>query len=61
MLFSMTIAWEWRGALTNEEINQLHAEGFDHAYVDDDWTDRLSRLSRGWVTATLKAWSASPT
>ena len=51
MLFSMTIAWEWRGALTNEEINQLHAEGFGHAYVEDDWIDRLSRLSLGWVTA----------
>lgn len=51
MLFSMTIAWEWRGAFTNEEINQLHAEGFDHAYAEDDWIDRLSRLSLGWVTA----------
>jgi GNAT superfamily N-acetyltransferase len=51
MLFSMTIAWEWRGAFRNEEINQLHAEGFDHAYVEHDWTDVLSRLSLGWVTA----------
>ncbi|HCN22827.1 MAG TPA: GNAT family N-acetyltransferase [Arthrobacter bacterium] len=47
----MTITFEWRGAARNEEINQLHAEGFDHADVDDDWTDRLSRFSLGWVTA----------
>lgn len=51
MLFSMTITWEWRGAFRNEEINQLHAEGFNHAYFDDDWADLLSRLSLGWVTA----------
>jgi GNAT superfamily N-acetyltransferase len=51
MLFSMTITFEWRGAVRNEEINQLHAEGFDHAYVEGDWTDLLSRLSLGWVTA----------
>jgi GNAT superfamily N-acetyltransferase len=47
----MTTTFEWRGAATNEEINHLHAEGFDHAGGDDDWTDRLSRFSRGWVTA----------
>ncbi|MBT2499340.1 GNAT family N-acetyltransferase [Agromyces sp. ISL-38] len=47
----MTITWEWRGAVRNEEINGLHAEGFDHAQAADDWTDRLSRLSLGWVTA----------
>lgn len=51
MLFSMTITFEWRGAVRNEEINQLHAEGFDHAYVEGDWTDMLSRPSLGWVTA----------
>jgi len=51
MLFSMTITFEWRGAVGNEEINRLHAEGFDHAFVEVDWTDLLSRLSLGWVTA----------
>ncbi|UVJ39043.1 GNAT family N-acetyltransferase [Arthrobacter sp. CJ23] len=47
----MTITFEWRGMVRNEEINRLHAEGFDHALVDADWTDVLSRLSLGWVTA----------
>ncbi|MEJ1181820.1 MULTISPECIES: hypothetical protein [unclassified Pseudarthrobacter] len=47
----MTITFEWRGMVRNDEINQLHAEGFDHALVEVDWTDVLSRLSLGWVTA----------
>ena len=51
MLFSMTVTYEWRGAVRNDEINQLHAEGFGHAYVDDDWNGLLSRHSLGWVTA----------
>lgn len=51
MLFSMTVIFEWRGALRNEEINQLHAAGFDHTPEDEDWIERLSRLSLGWVTA----------
>lgn len=51
MLFGMTVTFEWRGAVRNEETNQLQAEGFDFAYVEDDWTDMLSRLSLGWVTA----------
>ena len=51
MLFSMTITFEWRGMVRNDEINQLHAEGFDHALVEVHWTDVLSRLSLGWVTA----------
>lgn len=51
MLFVMTITFEWRGMVRNEELNQLHAEGFDHALVEVDWTDVLSRLSLGWVTA----------
>lgn len=51
MLFSMTTILEWRGAFENEEINLLHAAGFDHAYIDDDWNGLLSRLSLGWVTA----------
>jgi GNAT superfamily N-acetyltransferase len=51
MLFSMTINFEWRGPFRNEEVNQLHAEGFNHAPGDDDWEDQLSRFSLGWVTA----------
>lgn len=47
----MTIDYEWRGPMQNEEINRLHAEGFGHEYSDHDWTGLLSRLSLGWVTA----------
>ncbi len=51
MLVNMTTTLEWRGAFQNEEINQLHAEGFNHEPGDDDWTGMLSRFSLGWVTA----------
>lgn len=51
MLFSMTTTLEWRGTFHNEEINQLHAEGFNHEPGDDDWAGLLSRFSLGWVTA----------
>ena len=47
----MTTDYEWRGAFQNEEINQLHAEGFEHECSTDDWGGRLSRFSLGWVTA----------
>ena len=50
-MLPMTIEYEWRGAFRNDELNQLHAEGFDHKYSDDDWNEMLSRLSLGWVTA----------
>lgn len=50
MLFSMTVSFEWRGDLRNEEISHLHAEGFGHADANEDWVGRLSRLSLGWVT-----------
>lgn len=41
----------WRGPFTNIEINELHAEAFEHRLFDDDWISRLTRLSLGWVTA----------
>ena len=47
----MTVLYEWRGALTNGEINQLHAEGFEHRVLDDDWVAQLEHHSLGWVTA----------
>ncbi|MFI2753293.1 GNAT family N-acetyltransferase [Cellulomonas sp. P22] len=43
--------YEWRGTFTNEEVNALHAEAFDHRLVDDDWNGQLDRLSLGWVIA----------
>ncbi len=43
--------YEWRGSFTNAEVNALHAEGFDHPVLDDDWEGQLHRHSLGWVTA----------
>lgn len=45
------VRYEWRGAFTNDEVNALHAEAFDHRLVDDDWHGQLDRLSLGWVVA----------
>ena len=47
----MDIKYEWRGAVDNEALNALHAEGFDHAPHDDDWAGQLAEHSLGWVCA----------
>ncbi|MGH3164910.1 MAG: GNAT family N-acetyltransferase [Trebonia sp.] len=47
----MTISYEWRGAVTNEELEALHAEGFGHDVTGFDWLSRLARHSLGWVSA----------
>ena len=44
-------SYEWRGRFTNDELNRLHAEGFDHRVLDDDWLGQVERWSAGWVTA----------
>ena len=45
------INYEWRGTVRNAELNALHAEGFGHRVLDDDWESQLSRHSLGWVCA----------
>ncbi len=47
----MTITYEWRGSFDNTEVNALHAEGFGHAPLADDWYAQVSRHSLGWVCA----------
>ncbi len=47
----MTISYEWRGPFGNGEVNVLHAEGFGHRVLDEDWVAQLERHSLGWVTA----------
>jgi ribosomal protein S18 acetylase RimI-like enzyme len=47
----MTITYEWRGTFDNVEVNALHAEGFNHAHLTDDWWSQLNRHSLGWVCA----------
>ena len=41
----------WRGAFTNDEVDALHAEAFEHAPTGEDWHGRLTRVSLGWVLA----------
>jgi GNAT superfamily N-acetyltransferase len=45
------ISYEWRGAVRNPELNALHADGFDHRVLDDDWEAQLAGHSLGWVSA----------
>lgn len=45
------IRYEWRGEFTNDAINALHAEGFGHRLLDDDWWGQVNRHSLGWVVA----------
>jgi len=52
---SMAITYEWRGAFENDELNVLHAEGFDHAVLGDDWWTQVNRHSLGWVCARQEA------
>lgn len=44
------ISYEWRGDVDNSELNALHAEGFEHPVLDDDWEGQLGH-SLGWVCA----------
>jgi len=41
----------WRDSFNNEEVNRLHAEGFDHTVLTDDWWGQVNRHSLGWVCA----------
>jgi len=45
------VDYSWRGTFTNAELNALHAEGFGHKVLDDDWVTQVSRHSLGWVCA----------
>jgi ribosomal protein S18 acetylase RimI-like enzyme len=45
------ITYEWRGAFTNDEVNALHAEAFEHRVLDEDWVRQVGRHSLGWVCA----------
>jgi GNAT superfamily N-acetyltransferase len=45
------ITYEWRGHFDNAAVSALHAEGFSHQIVDDDWQARLAQHSLGWVCA----------
>jgi GNAT superfamily N-acetyltransferase len=45
------VSYEWRGAFSNEEVNVLHAQTFEHRLIDIDWSGQLERYGLGWVCA----------
>jgi GNAT superfamily N-acetyltransferase len=49
-----TIDYAWRGTVTSEELNALHAEAFEtrvFTVAEWDWARQLEQHSHGWVTA----------
>jgi ribosomal protein S18 acetylase RimI-like enzyme len=47
----MELDYTWRGAFENAELNDLHAEAFEHRVLTDDWVAQVERHSLGWVCA----------
>jgi len=50
----VTITYSWRGTVSNDELNGLHAEAFGtrvHADGERNWVEVLDRHSLGWVAA----------
>jgi len=47
----MGVSYHWRGGFEDTELNELHAEGFGHPVLEDDWKGQLERHSLGWVCA----------
>ena len=45
------ISYEWRGHFENAEVNALHADGFGHRVLDDDWQAQVRAHSLGWACA----------
>jgi GNAT superfamily N-acetyltransferase len=45
------ITYEWRGPFANAAVNALHAEGFGHPILEDDWQAQVDQHSLGWVCA----------
>jgi len=47
----MQIDYHWRGDFENAEVNALHAQGFGHPVLQDDWRAQVEQHSLGWVCA----------
>ena len=47
----MAVSFHWRGDFDNAEVNELHAEAFEHQVVEDDWQRQVREHSLGWVCA----------
>lgn len=48
---SSDIVVDWRGTVTNSEVNNLHVECFARAPSAYDWRSKLIQYSLGWVSA----------
>ncbi len=47
----MANQFEWRGEFSNESVNRLHAEAFEHQVLTRDWLHQVTAHSLGWVCA----------
>ncbi|MGI8695721.1 MAG: GNAT family N-acetyltransferase [Mycobacteriales bacterium] len=50
----MAVTYTWRGAVSNAEVNALHAQAFGTRVFSDqewDWVALVSRHSLGWTVA----------
>lgn len=54
----MHVSYEWRGAFSNVELNELHAQAFEVRVFNArewNWLDQVQRHSLGWVVARNSA------
>ncbi len=62
MMSTVDVDYQWRGDFDNAEVNALHAEGFGHRILDDDWKDQLLRHSLvGSVLGRGASWLGTST
>lgn len=47
----VAVRCRWCGDFKDVELNELHAEGFGHAFAAVGWWERVNRHSLGWVCA----------
>jgi predicted N-acetyltransferase YhbS len=47
----MSISYSWRGEFSNDALNRLHSEAFQHRLLGDDWWAQVNQHSLGWVCA----------
>lgn len=45
------ITCRWREPFDNAAVNALHAEGFGHDRLEDDWWAQVNQHSLGWACA----------
>jgi GNAT superfamily N-acetyltransferase len=45
------VTYDWRGDFDNGAVNALHAEGFAHRLLENDWKRQVHEHSLGWVCA----------